>query len=142
MGLLVAAVFLMVLILTTSANASMTRLKEEAKSKVASYALRLALRRERVVCTVTEARVLFEERDRHVQGALAAFRSSRPSRRRASLGAKSLEAVQDAADAALRNDLARSRTKVEARAELDAPSWTRRATLQNAPSPSHRSHFG
>ena len=119
MGLLVAAVFLMVLILTTSANASMTRLKEEAKSKVASYALRLALRRERVVCTVTEARVLFEERERHVEGALAAFRSSRPSRRRASLGAKSLEAVQDAADAALRNDLARSRTKVEARVELD-----------------------
>ncbi|KAH8062626.1 hypothetical protein JL722_3553 [Aureococcus anophagefferens] len=58
MGALVAAVFALVLILTTAANASMDRLKNEARAKVAAYDLRLALRAERVVANPAVARLL------------------------------------------------------------------------------------
>ncbi|KAH8095932.1 hypothetical protein JL720_3267 [Aureococcus anophagefferens] len=64
MGALVAAVFALVLILTTAANASMDRLKNEARAKVAAYDLRLALRAERVVANPAVARLLVE-RDHH-----------------------------------------------------------------------------
>ena len=103
MGALVAAVFALVLILTTAANASMDRLKNEARAKVAAYDLRLALRAERVVANPAVARLLVEARDHHAAGAEAAFRRDRPARRRATLGDHAARRVADAADAALRD---------------------------------------
>ncbi|EGB11391.1 hypothetical protein AURANDRAFT_70910 [Aureococcus anophagefferens] len=108
MGALVAAVFALVLILTTAANASMDRLKNEARAKVAAYDLRLALRAERVVANPAVARLLVEARDHHAAGAEAAFRRDRPARRRATLGDHAARRVADAADAALREDLRRA----------------------------------
>lgn len=99
MGLLVAAVFAFVTIVTTSANASMDRIKGEARSKVASYALRLALRKVRVVASVPVARLLYEERAHHVACAVAALEKQKKT------GKRHRALAEDAADRALADDL-------------------------------------
>ena len=116
MGVLVAAVFVFVTILTTAANASMDRIKDEARSKVAGYALRLALRKKRVLAPESAARSLFDARDHHAKMAESALRR-RPDAGAAGKGRalteKQRKRVQDAADAALADDLIAARRRHE-----------------------------
>ena len=69
MGFLAAVVFVSVTVVTTLANASMERIKTEQQQKLAAHALRLALRKKKVLVSPALARLACERRDAHAMGA-------------------------------------------------------------------------
>ncbi|KAJ1458132.1 hypothetical protein M885DRAFT_514242 [Pelagophyceae sp. CCMP2097] len=92
------AVVLGVTMATAAANSNMERLKAEEHAKVATFALRLQLRRQGVVASAASARALHDLREAHLKQLQRLVPQSRGKEQRRLI-------LEDAADAAMYDDL-------------------------------------